>query len=185
MMLSQNQQIDLDRHFAQVAADMRVTALTGTFDGRPRNMAYVQRCRFIDDVTGTTIIFSRDTEHHTSGWMKNPEFERCYHLSLSRTPSRIIVPGRQVTDLDAESQRRWLRAFFGDDARKTWLESAKSTVGIRIGVLHWRLFCDEHWQPIQPRGEVYSTELTELGWKSASQLFEEEGRVVMSTLDPT
>ena len=186
-MLSKNQQTDLDHHFAQVATDMRITAATGTFDGRMTvaNQAYFDRCRFIDDTTATVLIFSRDTGHHTSGWMRNPEFERAFHLSMSRAPSLIIVPGAQRADLDAATQLRWLQAFFGDDARKTWLECAKSGVGKRAGVLHWRLFCDERWVPILPRGEVYSSELTEIGWKSASQVFEEEGRQIVSTVDPT
>ena len=40
----------------------------------------------------------------------------------------------------------------------------------RAEVYHYRLFCDEGWQPIMPRGEVYSTQFTELGWKSFSEL---------------
>lgn len=38
------------------------------------------------------------------------------------------------------------------------------------GVYHYRLFCDEAWKPIMPRGEVYSTQFTERGWKSFSDL---------------
>jgi hypothetical protein len=32
------------------------------------------------------------------------------------------------------------------------------------------VFCDERWQPILPRGEVYSREFTEKGWKSFSEM---------------
>ena len=30
--------------------------------------------------------------------------------------------------------------------------------------------CDEAWKPIMPRGEVYSTQFTERGWKSFSEI---------------
>jgi hypothetical protein len=28
--------------------------------------------------SGTKLIFSRDVGHHSSGWFKNPDFERCF-----------------------------------------------------------------------------------------------------------
>jgi hypothetical protein len=60
-------------------------------------------------------------------------------------------------------------AFFGEHVRLLWAESPKSLEGRRVGVWHWRLFCNERWEPIHPRGEVYSTELTEIGWQSWSE----------------
>jgi hypothetical protein len=87
--------------------------------------------------------------------------------------------------LDGKTRNLWVRAFFGDDARYTWLESAKSDAGKRRGVEHFRLFCDATWKPILPRGEVYSTEFTELGWRSASQVLEEDGTQILSTVDPS
>jgi hypothetical protein len=33
-----------------------------------------------------------------------------------------------------------------------------------------RLFCDAGWQPIKPRGEVYSRHLTEKGWRTFSEI---------------
>lgn len=187
MTTSKAQAIDLERHMATVALKLRIEAWSGTFDGRGTEMAqrYINRCRRADDVTSCLLIFTRDTGHHSSGWMRNPEFERCVHLSISALPSRLVIPSRQRAELDAKTKRAWLHAFFGDDAAKTWEESAKSAVGIRAGVLHYRLFCDETWAPIMPRGEVYSSELTGLGWRSASQVLEEDGRQIVSTLDPT
>lgn len=55
-----------------------------------------------------------------------------------------------------------------------------------FNVQHWRLFADEHWNPILPRGEVYSSKFTEIGWKSASEIFELTGQQKPeSTVDPT
>lgn len=75
---------------------------------------------------------------------------------------------------------RWARLFFGEDLKKAWFEPPHSVEGKRCDVLHVRLFCDNNWQPIKPRGEVYSTELTEVGWKSFSEL----GADVSSSLYP-
>jgi hypothetical protein len=80
---------------------------------------------------------------------------------------------------------RWVKAFYGDDLRYVWEESPKSSFGKRHDVWHYRVFCNAAWEPTVPRGEVYSTEFTELGWRSASQVFEEEGREIVSTVDPT
>jgi hypothetical protein len=77
-----------------------------------------------------------------------------------------------VPELDRATTARWVRAFWGDDARHVWAESPKSRDGIAQGVWHWRVFCDAAWQPLTPRGEVYDSEFTELGWKSASEVID-------------
>lgn len=77
----------------------------------------------------------------------------------------------------------WCEAFFGEHLRLAWAESPKSAIGRSRNVWHWRVFANEAWEPIFPRGEVYSKEFTELGWKSASEIF---GRPEpISTVDPT
>jgi hypothetical protein len=153
---------------------------------------YLDRCRHDDYRTGTRLIFSRDTGHHSSGWLKNPDYERCWHLSLSPLPSVICVPGR-LAELDKRMAARWVRAFFADDVSKVWAEGPFSAIGKAHGVWHWRLFCDEHWEPILPRKEVYTREFTEAGWRSASEVLAldgwhasetEGGRVIESTVDP-
>lgn len=127
---------------------------------------------------GTNLIFTRDVGHHTSGWFRNPDYERCLHLSTSALPRAIWTP--DTPDLDAALQTAWVHAFFKDDVRYVWAESPKSAQGKQLGVWHWRLFCDEHWTPIMPRGEVYSSEFTELGWRSASEM----GVEIVSPLVP-
>lgn len=146
----------------QIAAMLRLAASrAGIYEGYgPPPLS----CQFDDRRTGTRLFFTRDGGMHSSGWFKNPDYERCYHLSLSfRDPE---------TGASAPFDRRaaavWLRVFFGEHERLTWCESPKTEHGKALGVWHWRLFCDEHWQPIKPRGEVYSRELTEAGWQSWS-----------------
>lgn len=57
-----------------------------------------------------------------------------------------------------------------ENRRLLWCEAPYSEQGKRNEVYHYRLFCDKNWQPIMPRGEVYSKQFTELGWKSFSEL---------------
>lgn len=187
MTLSKSQQIDLEKHVAQVASDMRKTAALGEFDGRmsPQADRYIAMCRFVDSVTHCTLIFTRDSGHHSSGWLRNADYERCLHLSISRAPDALVLPARQRMDAEARTRRMWVLAFFGEDAKLAWFESPKSNHGRRAGVTHWRVFADETWTPILPRGEVYSKEFTEMGWRSASQVLEEDGRVIISSVDPT
>lgn len=167
-------QVDLDR----VAERMLTTAATGLYTGRESeiNGLYFMSCR--QRHYGTTLICTRDGGHHTSGWMKNPDYERCLHLSMSPMPSQIWT--RDTPDFDTKLRDGWLNAFFKGDLRYVWAESPKTPEGRKANVWHWRLFCDENWVPMLPRGEVYSRKFTELGWKSASEL----GVEIISVLDP-
>jgi hypothetical protein len=176
---------ELLRDMQRIARVLRGRARRGICDGyidSPVTKNYMVMCTRLHQPTRASIIFTRDVGMHTSGWMKNPDYERCLHLSLCPIPSQIIIPnGREI---DRKTEKMWLDTFFPkDDRRFLWFETAKSEDGRRRGVKHWRLFCDEHWQPIIPRGEPYSTELTEMGFRSASQVFEEDGVLVQSTLD--
>jgi hypothetical protein len=168
-----------EANLAYVARKMRKRAALGVFEGRDGEIwkPYFQSCR--RTIFGTTLVFARDTGHHTSGWLKNPDYERCFHLSMSPEPTRLWTPG--TPELDKALTEGWVRAFFGEHIDKLWAESPKSPEGRSVGVWHWRLFCDERWTPLLPRGEVYDTEFTELGWKSASEL----GIEIISTVDPS
>jgi hypothetical protein len=167
-------QADLER----IASRMRKVAQRGVFSGRESELRelYFQLCT--KTVYGTNLIFTRDAGHHTSGWFKNPDYERCWHLSTSPTAQTIWA--RDTPELNKQLLHGWVKAFFRDHLRYVWAETPKSKEGQVAGVLHWRLFCNEHWEPIIPRSEVYSTEFTEKGWKSASEL----GIEIVSALNP-
>lgn len=140
-------------------------AVKGTFDGRSVDR-YFHNCRLRHNFRGITTAFTRDVGYHSSGWWKNPDFERCYHLSISFFDPATQQP-RPFEDATA---RRIAKAFYTKFTKWVWVESPFSDEGKAMGVWHYRLFCDERWQPILPRGEVYSTELTEAGWKSFSDV---------------
>jgi len=151
-----------------VAAMMRIRAATGLFDGTDLTFPYLETCRYVHRHTGTTLIFTRDTGHHTSGWWKNPDYERCLHLSLSF----IGIQGNEVFQLPRSSRlsHEWIDAFFGEDKRFLWIEGSYSALGKSSDVWHYRLFCDPTWDPIRPTGEVYSQKNTPAGFLSFSDL---------------
>lgn len=113
------------------------------------------------------IIYTRDIGHHTSGWWKNPDYERCLHLSLSYCENPLWhrrLPHQKGTSEDIA------RAFFVDNAKIAWVEGPYSPQGRSADVWHYRVFCDAAWQPIRPRGEVYHRRHTPSGWRSFSDV---------------
>ena len=139
-------------------ANIRLQSLVATYDGRGLT-PYFRNCAWLWEKYECQIIFTRDVGHHSSGWWKNPDYERCFHLSISFFGER-----------SKKYLKRMLEALFGENKRLLWIEPPYSAEGKQREVWHYRLFCDENWQPIKPRGEVYSTEFTELGWKSYSEV---------------
>jgi hypothetical protein len=172
-----------------VIAAIRRTASYGVTHGRddtPEERAYYRRCTHFHAHSGSLIMFTRDAGHHSSGWMKNPDYERCLHVSLS---FRIPMPNWPVDRLvgvefaknffgyvelwqfNSTLADQWVQAILGHDAAKlSWHEGPFSQQGKEAGVQHWRVFCDRSWSPIHPRGEVYNKEFAEKGWKSYSDL---------------
>lgn len=173
----------LDAHMTLVAASMRRRALASTWDGRrrPDTDPYFRSCVTDDGKTGMRLIFTRDTGHHSSGWFKNPDYERCFHLSVS---SWDPLAGEPTNHLDRRMAELWIRVVFGEVYRLAWREPAATPQGRTMGIEHWRLFCDEHWQAIHPRGEVYTLDFTEKGWKTYSQVRAETGITIDSPLNP-
>jgi len=152
-----------------VAEQMRRKAIQSrTYDGiaTAANMVLLQSCTAQHAATGSTLIFTRDSGMHSSGWWKNPDYERCWHLSLS---FRDPLTGEHI-DHDHKVAGRWIEAFYGEDSRYVWAEPPYSDHGKTAATWHYRVFCNPAWEPILPRGEVYSKEFTERGWLSFSDL---------------
>jgi len=137
-------------------------------DGTARSLPILQDFTALHYPTGTQAILTRDTGYHTSGWWKNPDYERCIHLSLC---FRDIETG-EPKEKDKKLTAQWIDAIFGDNNRLLWCEPPYSEIGKKRDVWHYRLFCaDEGFRhPILPRGEVYSKEFTESGWLSYSDV---------------
>jgi hypothetical protein len=146
-----------------VVRRMKARADAGVFDGLSMS-PYFLRCRHYCENTQAMLIFTRDVGMHSSGWWKNPDYERCYHLSISFEVAGVPLPQNH------KDARRWCEAFFGGDTKLLWIEPPYSPEGKQREVYHYRLFCDEGWQPIKPRGEVYSREWTPADWKSWSDV---------------
>lgn len=152
------------------AHEMRRRAWTGTWDGIRRwPMRYFDDCTAIHEATGTKLIFTRDVKMHSGGWLKNPDYERCLHLSLSFYDPQNLRK-RAHAPRDVKLSKKWIEAIFGEAQRYLWAESPKTEDGKRIEVWHYRVFTDEAWQPIIPRKEMYTREFTERGWLSFSDL---------------
>lgn len=154
----------IDRYYLDFNAFDRIkkTAANGFFDGRSTS-SYLGGCRWWWEKYECVVIFTRDVGYHTGGWWKNPDYEQCWHLSIS------FPGGKSKSILD-----KIIDGLFGSAKNLIWVEPPYSDEGKKNEVWHYRLFCDEYWQPIKPRGEVYSTQFTERGWKSYSELAHKE-----------
>lgn len=136
-------------------------------DGSPlTGRLSVKCCRLQVEELGVVVMFTRDAGHHACGWWKNPDYERCYHLSLSFFDPVI----RCRLPRNKGQTALWLDAFYGHHRQWLWCEPPYSPEGKAADVWHYRLFCNPAWEPSRPRGEVYSRKFTELGWKSWSDV---------------
>lgn len=120
---------------------------------------YFEACQWYSQKYECSIMFMRESGYHSGGWWKNPDYERCYHLSIS------FRGGRNTKDLN-----KILQGLFGYNTKLLWTEAPYSEQGKQAEVWHYRLFCDENWKAIMPRGEVYNTHFTDRGWKSFSSI---------------
>jgi hypothetical protein len=149
----------------------KVRAEGWLYDGRESaaTMLNIRRCTYRYRVTadlGAVVLYTRDVGHHSSGWWKNPDYERCFHLSLSYR----ALPADSQAPHDRAISMVIARAFFGDDAKLAWIEGPYSPGGKQAEVWHYRLFCDPAWKPFLPRGEVYSKDWTPADWRSFSEI---------------
>lgn len=164
-MAKRTQQIAREQWLADLIQSHVQSALKGQWDGRGIT-PYFESCRRRSPFRGMVTLFTRDYGHHTSGWWKNPDYERCYHLSVS-----FFDPlSQEPRPAENDTVQKLVHGLFGVHRRWLWVEPPYSDEGKRMGVTHYRLFCDEAWQPLKPRGEVYSRELTEAGWLSYSDV---------------
>jgi hypothetical protein len=152
----------------QLVRRARQRALLRNYDGS-EDMELMRHCSHLLSITpreSAAIIYTRDAGHNMGGWWKNPDYERCLHLSISFLENPTDAP----LAYNRKIAMRIARAFFGDDTPKAWVEPPVSPRGIIRGVHHYRLFCDAGWRPLMPRGEVYTKDNTPAGWKSFSEI---------------
>lgn len=147
---------------------LRQNAMFGVNDGTEKCYDYLQKCRFVVHYGGlaTSIIFTRDVGHHTSGLWKNPDYERSFHLSLGYFESSTMKP----VAVNLKESKAWVDIAFPDMQQYIWVGPPITNEGKAAGVYHYRVFCDPSWNPIIPRKEVYSKDFTPAGWKSYSDV---------------
>lgn len=133
------------------------TAQNGIWEGKEIT-PYFENCKWYSEKYECVMIFTKESGYHSGGWWKNPEYERCYHLSIS-------FPGGK----NQNKLNKIIDGLFGSNKKMIWIESPYSQEGKQNDVWHYRLFCDPNWKAIIPKGEVYTTNFTEKGWKSFSE----------------
>ena len=103
-----------------------------------------------------SIIASHDEGTHVSGWWRNSDYDRCWHLSL------CAMDGARYVDLPEADRRAWGFAVFGKHLRIAWIEPPASKLDIHRDApasaytTHVRVFLDRDGHPIKPEGEVYT-----------------------------
>lgn len=151
-----NQKTPFETWLSDLVKDHRETASTGTWDGNPLS-EYYESCRRLNSAFGISTILTRDVGYHSSGWMKTPELERCLHLSIAFFDPASGSPISQ----DHATATLLIKAMFFPSVKWTWTEPPSGDVAMQHDLWHYRLFCNEKWQPLNPPGE----ELTSFGWK--------------------
>lgn len=173
--------VDAD-YIGKIASRMRRVAERTPWDTTLEGdgMDILARCSRKDVKTGASLLFTQDYGHHTSGWWKNPDYERCFHLSIAslamlmESDPRTARFAGQVVELTKEIREQWVKAFFRENTRLLWIEPPFTPQGKSTDTWHYRLFIDsETLVPLLPRGEVYTREFTEAGWKSWSEVHQE------------
>ncbi|MCL2834925.1 MAG: hypothetical protein FWD78_17275 [Treponema sp.] len=141
----------------------------------PLNLAYsdplmkgiAERCRFYIAPLYALCIFTLERGHHACGWWKNPDYDACWHLSISFQD----LESGDLAPQDHKAAQRIIQGFFQSHRRLIWTEPPYTEKGKSRDVWHYRLFID--WAtklPLLPRGEVYTRQFTEAGWKSYSEV---------------
>lgn len=135
---------------------------------QPANRAILQACICQHYPSGSQLICTRETGYHSSGWWKNPDYERCLHLSVCfRDPA-----SGAFVDFDKKRAAEWVHHIFGATSNLVWVEGPAGPEGKKCGTHHYRVFYGDpqFTAPILPRGEVYTREFTEVGWRSWSDV---------------
>jgi len=108
-----------------------------------------------------SLIASEDRGTHASGWWRNSDYDRCWHLSLCAMENRGALRA-QFADLPPADRTYWPRAVFGSHLDLAWIEPPASKLDphrhapASAYTTHVRVFLDQGGHPIRPEGEVYT-----------------------------
>lgn len=113
-----------------VAEELCTNAMLGVYDGSAETVPYLESCTGLHQETGTLLIITREITR---------EGMNCIHLLIS---FRSMLDPRIVVEFDEAIAGEWIEVFFGD-AQRLIVEDKG------VNNHHYRVFCDENWQPIQ------------------------------------
>jgi hypothetical protein len=124
--------------------------------------------------TGTEIFYNRDHDPVLANvTLKNHDLARCRHLSLGFWKGRFSNDNlegelrgelRRVKLENEEMRTAWLKAFFGHDLSRVWVCAPLTEEGRQYNIKHYRLFCDEKWQPLPRTAGIAKSPMHALGW---------------------
>lgn len=153
----------LGRRYATAAVGLTALARSrlGTFEEQVTRQRIVMT---VGEQRVLSVVFTYDVGHHGSGWWRNSQYDRCWHLSLvaiNLMRAKIAPEGAFETPT-SEEQAALAHLFFHTHTDKLWCEppagyfDAYRTTPQARHTYHLRLFTDREFQPIQPEGEVYT-----------------------------
>jgi hypothetical protein len=95
----------------------RAELFKGRFPSRSdaEGLAIVNACLAQYEQPGliTTLIYTIDDGMHSIGWWKNPEFARCWHLSVAYWyPDQTVAPKQEKASLE------WIELFFRENEKQ-------------------------------------------------------------------
>lgn len=171
-----------EQRMIHIAAQMKQVAKKHPWNGEEDGdgIQTLMLCRRIDTETGASLLFTLDYGHHFSGWWKNPDYEKCFHLSIASLSMLLQLhhpnsPAlNSMPELTKKVREKWAEAFYQERTRLLWIEPPVSEKGRLVETWHYRLFVGPGNVPLLPRGEVYTKKFTEIGWKSWSEVHQEE-----------
>jgi hypothetical protein len=152
----------LEREHARRLRTMRVTARRWPWNGRgavgeQQHLVTASLDRAAAQAgVRKSVLFTFDLGAHASGWWRNSDYERCWHLSL------CALTRSGPVEMPAVDRRAWPRFVFGQQLPKAWIEPPagqfdphRNAPASRF-TTHVRLFVDQEDRPILPEGEVYT-----------------------------
>lgn len=131
---------------------------------------YKSFARGFYDRLGTLILYSREV--WAPAVIKRKKVPAAYwrHLSFSFHESDLKAGPerygrmRKVLRRDLEATAGWLSWFFGSQCRYLLCDPPMTKHGKEFDVWHYRLLCDELWNPPRSRVEIPVEQFKAAGW---------------------
>jgi len=155
----------LETSTARQRRHRRVIAQRWPWDGK-RPISQDARL-VVSSITGVeelriSTLLTFDVGAHSSGWWRNSDYERCWHLSLVGIAQLGVHGGHEYVDVPLDDITAWASIEYGRARSLAWTEPPAGDFDVYRNApasrhtTHIRLFVDQQNQPIKPTGEVYT-----------------------------